>query len=166
MISQTKTDITFESIYKKPYAPDDTEFREANAILIPYENLREGVDYCFSEYAEEIIQYSREHGDDYPELNLDIATKDGTYKALEMHSINITVGVIIAKTVIIPAVINLVTSYIYDKIKDLNKEKVEVRVSLISVKPNGESKQINYEGPVEGIVELKKICEQKEKNNG
>ena len=63
MITIKKSNITFDIVYKEEYVPKDENFKKANCLILPYKNFREGVDYCFSEFAQEVLQYSKENSD-------------------------------------------------------------------------------------------------------
>jgi hypothetical protein len=154
MIDIKKSDITFDKVYNDEYSPRDVEFRKANCLILPYKNFRDGVDYCFSEYAQEVLQYSKENPCD--DIIMDIAATDENYKVIEMHSVLLQIGIFVASSIILPSVINLVTSYAYDKIKQLHhkKEDVEVRVTYISILPDGTSRALNYVGPADKIEEI------------
>lgn len=148
-IEVRESNVTFETVYKSDYAPKDEKFRQANCLILPYENFRSGVDYCFSEYAQEVLEYSRDNSD----LNMDIAATDDNYKVIELHSLLLQVGIFVASSIVLPVVVNVVSSFVYDKIKKLHekKEDVEVRVTFISVNADGTSKQISYDGPADKL---------------
>ena len=144
-----ESNVTFENICKSDYAPNDEKFRQANCLIIPYENFRPGVEYCFSEYAQEVLEYSR----DNPDLNMDIAATDDNYKVIELHSLLLQIGIFVATSVVLPVVVNVISEFVCDKIKKLHekKENVEVRVTFISVSADGASKQISYDGPADKL---------------
>lgn len=154
MIKINNTITTFETVYRSEYVPKDDELKEANCLILPYENFREGVDYCFSEYAQEVLQYSKDNpsGD----LKLDIAATDENYKVIELHSMLLQIGIFIATSVVIPMAVGLVTNYTYDKIKKLHQaeEDVEVRVTFISVLPDGTSRALSYDGPANQLGQI------------
>ena len=64
MITIKKSNITFDSVQKEEYVPKDENFKKANCLILPYKNFRDGVDYCFSEYAREVLEYLKENSDD------------------------------------------------------------------------------------------------------
>lgn len=144
-----ESNVTFETVYKSNCAPKDEKFRQANCLIIPYENFRSGVDYCFSEYAQEVLEYSR----DNPDLTMDIAATDDNYKVIELHSLLLQIGDFVVTNVVLPIAVGIVTNYVYDKIKRLHREKedVEVRVTFIAVNADGTSKQISYDGPADKL---------------
>ena len=160
MITIQKSNITFDSVYKEEYVPKDENFKKANCLILPYKNFREGVDYCFSEFAQEVLQYSKENSDG--NVLMDIAATDDSYREIELHSLLLQIGIFAASSVLLPAVVNLVSSYVYDKIKKLHRKEsdVEVRVTYISVLPDGSSRALNYEGPADKLGEITKNLKQ------
>ena len=147
MIEIKDTAVSFNTVYNSDYAPRDEKFKSANCLILPYKNFREGVDYCFSEYAQEVLQYSKDNPIDG--INMDIAATDENYKVIEMHSILLQIGIFLASSVLLPMTVNLVSNYVYDKIKKLHQKEddVQVRVTFISVYADGTSKALNYDGP-------------------
>lgn len=163
MIEIRESNTTFETVYHAEYSPMDDEFKNANCLILPYEHFREGVDYCFSEYAHEVLQYAKDNPNG--RIVMDIAATDETYKVIELHAVLLQVGIFLATSVVLPLVVGLVTNYVYDKIKSLhqNEEDVNVRVTFISELPDGTSKQLNYDGPADQLstitAELKKLAD-------
>ncbi len=157
MIKINHTTTTFETVYGSGYAPKEDEFKEANCLILPYENFRRGIDYCFSEYAQEVLQYSKDNP--CSDLKLDIAATDESYKVIELHSILLQIGIFLATSVMTPIVVGLITNYVYDKIKKLHRaeEDVEVRVTFISVLPDGTSRALFYDGPANQLDQI--VCE-------
>lgn len=159
MIEINESNITFESVYNSPYSPQDEEFKQANMLLLPYHNFREGVEYCFSEYAEEILQYVRKNGSE--ELKTDIAITDEKYQIIEMHSMLLDLGLFIVQNVLIPMAVSILANFIYDKVKSLHKDnkEVNVRVRIISQDTDGKSKEIRYDGSADEFDMVIKAAE-------
>ena len=155
MIEIKNSEITFETIYKSPYAPSDSTIKDANLLLIPYQNIREGIEYCFTEYAEEFLGYINQSGE--KAVKADIAITDDKYQVLEMHSLLLDIGKIILVNGVLPIALNLLSNFIYDKIKKLHEEKknVEVRVEIISQSEDSGSKSIRYVGPASEFESIK-----------
>lgn len=159
MIDENKSSITFERVYESPFAPNDPEIKKANILLLPYEDFREGVEYCFTEYAMEFLQYLRTNSDD--RVIADIAISDEKYCAIEMHSLLLDVGIFIATNVVLSAAVNILSSFIYDKIKSMHekRENVNVRVEIIVQNENGASKSIKYDGLASDFDAVKSTVE-------
>lgn len=156
MIRIEDSDMTFERVYDSPFTPDDEAIRKANCLIIPNIEFRKGVEYSYSEYAEDILTYMKENG-----LNIDIAATDEIFQPIEMHSLLIDLGVFLVMDVSLPILINLSSSYIYDKLKQWHNKDAEVRVEYIDQKEDGSSKSIKYSGPAkdfDSIIEaIKKL---------
>ena len=146
---------TFETVYNSDYAPNDPSLKAANLVLIPYHNYRPDIEYCFGEYSEEFLRYVREKGSE--EIRPDIAITDEQYQSMEMHSLLIDIGIFIATNVILSLAVNILSNYVYDKVKSMHekKENVSVRVEIITQDANGNSKSIKYDGPVSGFDAVK-----------
>ena len=159
MITIKKSNITFDSVYKEEYVPKDENFRKANCLILPYKNFREGVDCCFSEYAQEVLQYLKENSDG--KILMDIAATDENYQEIELHSLRLQVGIFITTNILLPFV-GLVSNYVYDKVKRLHRKEseVEVHVEYICEMPDGSSKSLNYEGPADKLGEITKNLKQ------
>lgn len=160
MITIQKSNITFESIYKEEYIPKDDDFKKANCLILPYKNFRSGVDYCFGEYTSEILQYLKENSKG--DVLVDVAATDENYREIELHSFRLQIGIFITTSILLPVVINLVSNYVYDKIKRLHRKEgeVAVHVEYISVLPDGSSKLLNYEGPADKLGEITRNIKQ------
>ena len=149
------SELTFEEVYGASYAPNDSAIKDANLLLIPYQNFRDGINYCFTEYAEEFLRYINQSGE--KAIKADIAITDDEYRVLEMHSLILDIGIVILTNGVLPVALGLLTNYIYDKIKKLHedKENVNVRVEIISQSENGVSKSIRYDGPANELETIK-----------
>lgn len=160
MITKSESEVTFLSVYNSSYAPDDAKLKEANLLLLPYHNYREGIEYCFTEYAMDFLTYLKAQASDA--INADIAITDEKYCALEMHSLILDIGIFIATNVILSSAVNLLSNYIYDKIKSMHekKENVNIRVQIIAQNEKGCSKSITYDGPASEFEIIKSTAEE------
>ena len=155
MIEIKNSDVTFESVYTSDYVPSDLNLKKANLLLIPYRNYRPNIEYCFGEYSEEFFRYVTENA--VEGIRPDIAIADDKYQSMEMHSLLLDIGILIATSVALPIAVNLLSSYIYDKIKSMHEknENVNVRVEIISQDSSGMSKSIKYDGLASDFVAVK-----------
>ena len=154
MIRIEDTDITFEGVYNSSYAPKDEDIRKADYLIIPYRNFRDGVDYSYSEYAEDVLTYMKEKG-----INIDIAATNEGFQPIEMHSLLLDLGAFLMMDVNLPLFINLTSSYIYDKLKYWHNKDADIHVEFISQKKNGSSKSITYSGPAKEFDSVIKSIE-------
>ncbi|MCI8507702.1 MAG: hypothetical protein HFJ06_03915 [Lachnospiraceae bacterium] len=147
----------FETVYQKEYFPQELldEIKVANVLLIPNHINRNGKEeYIFPETTLEFFEFVKDNIVDG--MKPDIAVDDEGFKKLELHSATITVATFVVTSVLFPIMVNLVSSYLYDQVKKMhrNKEDVSAKVNIISTDENGKkSKMISYEGPVSGIKE-------------
>lgn len=149
------SELTFEKVYESIYAPNDPTIKDANLLLLPYQNFRDGIDYCFTEYAEEFLGYINQSGE--KTVKADIAITDDKYQVIEMHSMLLDIGIVILTNAVLPVALGLLTNYVYDKLKKLHegKENVNVRVEFISQSENGVSKSIRYDGLASELETIK-----------
>lgn len=151
-----ETDITFESIYNKPFIPQDyiEDIKNADILIIPEENFREEGDVLFPETTREFLEYLREG---IPEdMSVDIAISDEDFRKIELHSDLVNVATIIVSSAAFSIACNLLSSFLYDTAKKLLKksEDLNAKVKIISEETKTKkSKCITYEGPVSGIKE-------------
>lgn len=137
---------TFEDIYRKPYIPKEYEqsIKNASVLLLPYENFRGEGKNVFSENTLELFDYFvRESKKD--NINIEICASDETFEMIELHSEIINIALIFCSSAVLPLVINILSNFIYDKLKNKNRVDVDANIELI-VEKNGKSKKIQYKG--------------------
>lgn len=158
MIFENDSNVTFEKVYESPFSPNNSEIKDANMLLLPYKDFREGVEYCFTEYAAEFLHYLKSNDDG---VIADIAICDEKYCVIEMHSLLLDIGIFIATNVVVSAAVNILSNFVYDKIKSLHekKENVNVRVEIIVQNDNGTSKSIKYDGPASDFDSVRSTVE-------
>ena len=161
-ISVEDSDITFESVYEKPYIPFEyiDDIKKANLLLLPEENFRQEGDILFPENTREFFEYIV--GENNPSIKADITVSDEDFQRIELHSAEIDVATIIVNYVILPLAINLVSTFLYDQVKKFRRERkdttAKVKIIVEDIKTK-KSKKIYYKGPVEGINKvLKTSC--------
>lgn len=160
MIEEKDSLITFQSVYDSTFAPNDTEFKDANLLVLPYQNIRNGVEYCFTEYASDFLSYLRKKPTNG--IISDIAITDDNYCVLEMHSILLDIGIILVQSGILPVALNLLSNYIYDKIKSIHEkpENTTVRFEMVAQAENGISKSLKYDGPASELDKVEKMAKE------
>lgn len=151
-----ETDITFESIYDKPFIPQDyiEDIKKADILIIPEENFREEGDVLFPETTREFLEYLQEQ---IPkDMSVDIAISDEDFRKIELHSDLVNVATIIVSSAAFSIACSLVASFLYDMAKKLLKrpENLNAKVKIIAEETKTKkTKSITYEGPVSGIKE-------------
>lgn len=154
----TDTDVNFEVIYDKEYIPQKylDSIKNANVLLIPHEGFRDKKGYYFPECTSEFYEYLRGK----EEIETEICIDDDEFQKLELHADIIYVATLIIQYVVLPVVTSIISSYLCDKIKSMNKKKKDVNTSVhIIVEKKGRSKKIDYEGSVENFEEAMKTVE-------
>lgn len=145
----TETNITFETIYNKPYFPVNIpDIKKANVLLIPNENLRSDIGITFPETTNDFLEFLQDKSDD--NFKPDIAVSDNDFKKYIMHSDVIQIATIICTSIILPFLINIISSYLYDLLKRSLKQDKELNVELLLYVQNGQDKssKLHYIGPV------------------
>lgn len=148
------TDITFDQIYKKEYAPAEymADIKKANLLIIPNEGFRDEESILFPETTREFYDYIREFSGD--EIISDIVISDENFKRIELHSAAIEVATVIVQWVVLPVATSLIASFLYDLVKRYHRkpEDTSAKVKIITEETETKkSKMITYAGPVSGI---------------
>lgn len=151
-----ETDITFDSIYDKPFIPQDyiEDIKKADILIIPEENFREEGDVLFPKTTREFLEYLQEQ---IPkDMSVDIAISDEDFRKIELHSDLVNVATIIVSSTAFSIACSMVASFLYDMAKKLLKrpQDLNAKVKIISEETKTKkTKSITYEGPVSGIKE-------------
>lgn len=157
-ICVTDADINFEGIYEKDYTPQKyiEDIKKANVLLIPDERFRDRKGLFFPECTSEFYQFLKNRF----EIQTEICIDDDDFKKLELHADIINVATLIVQYAVLPIVTGIISAYLYDKVKSMNKEKGETNTIVhIIVEKNGKSKKIDYEGSVEKFEDAMKTVE-------
>lgn len=151
--------LSFEDIYLKPYTPKSNidEIKKADILLIPYEGYRETKGYFFPECTDEFFRFLKNYDE---ELLVDICISDDEYQTLELHSDLINLAMLIIPSASWTIVINMVSAYLYDAVKKLNRSANEINVNFKTISENdGKSKEVNYSGTIENFERAMKALE-------
>ena len=157
-INVTDADINFESIYEKDYIPQKyiEDIKQANVLIIPNEGFRDKKGLFFPECTSEFYQFLKSTS----EIKTEICIDDDKFEKLELHADIVYVATLIVQYAVLPIVTSMIASYLYDKVKSMNKEKDETNTNVhIIVEKNGKSQKIDYEGSIENFEETMKTVE-------
>ena len=152
------TDVNFEKIYGKEYIPHDyiDDIKSANVLLIPNEGFRDKKGYYFPECTPEFYLFLKKQ----EEITTEICIDDEEFQRIELHSDVINVATLLIEELVFPIVATLISTYLYDKVKSMNKKKDEVDAKVhIIIEKKGKSKRIEYKGSVEDFEETMKTIE-------
>jgi len=152
----------FNTVYEKEYIPKELldEIKKANVLLIP-DCVKRGTEevYTFPESTQEFLEYVKDNSADA--LKPDIAVDDEDFNKLELHSTAITIATFVVTNIVLPLMVDLVSSFLYDQVKKMHREKenVSAKVNIIVTEENDKkSKMISYEGPVSGVEDALKTA--------
>ena len=135
--------------YIENYIKDENlkdEVKNANIILLPYNNFREIKGPIFFENNAELYDYLLTNTKD---KKVEICVEEEDYKEIALHDELINLGIIFLQDVALTVVAGLILEYIKNKI-DSRKPKVEV--TLIE-KEEKSYKEFKYEGDPEYLSE-------------
>lgn len=126
--------------------------KQADILFLPDLDLREGIDRAFQPDTLTFYKYVRQKNNDF---KVGLFENEGEAKTLTLHSFDIWLPTIwIASSIALPFVINLASSYVYDRLKGREKEEVTVQLNVvIEDKKKGKSASIFYKGPGQGLKE-------------
>lgn len=150
----TDIDVTFETIYSKPYISPEIlkEIKTANVLLIPEESFRDDGDVLFPETTIEFFTYLKEK---LPrDVNVDIAISDSDFQRIELHSDAVIVTTIIINSFLYNMMCSVIASYLYDLAKIYLKKTTELSAKVQIIVEETETKKskiIKYEGPVSEV---------------
>lgn len=150
----TDVDITFETIYSKPYVSPEIlkEIKNANVLLIPEENFRDNGDVLFPETTIEFLTYLKAK---LPrDVTVDIAISDSDFQKIELHSDAVIVTTIIINSLLYNTMCSVIASYLYDLAKKYLKKTTDLSAKvqiIIEETETKKSKIIKYEGPVSEV---------------
>ncbi len=144
-IEISKTDCSFEKMYKKEYLSKNIidDIKKANVLLIPNEKY---TDYpVFPERTNEFFDYLKSNINN-KDVIVDICIDDDNYKTLEMHDAVLILTSIILQEPFYSIIVNIISNYVYDLMKITGNKSMEMKVD-ITIERNGESREVHYEGP-------------------
>jgi hypothetical protein len=144
----------FEKYFETDKISPQTQSKLVNADIIAVPSLYADNEYYFAQETIDFIKFCRSIGS---ENNIDILA-DGDIKVRSLHSFDIWLPIIfIASNVFIPLIVNLISSYLWERMKGREHEEAKVNVTII-VKHGDEQKELHYDGDVKIFKEtFKKI---------
>jgi hypothetical protein len=147
------TNENFEYWLNQPFISEKlkNEIRKSEILLVPQIGFR-GLDYpVFPVKTEELFTYLRGKHDGGEKV--EICVENENYKEVALHCDLIVIGSFIVTSVAVPILVNLLSSYIKEKLDKRGSESV-IKVSLtIENKKKRLSKKITYEGKPDNFNE-------------
>lgn len=162
MIHETnkKNGLTVEKVnfnlenYIKDYIKDkslEDKIREANILLLPYQNFREKQGPIFPEAYSQFYEYLL---DNIKDSKVEICVEEKDYKEIALHDETFNLGLILLNGIVLPVIANIIFEYIKSM---RNNKKVNVKVSF--VEKNGDKyRRLDYEGDSKYLKDTIETC--------
>jgi len=83
------------------------------------------------------------------DVDAEIYSTDEDYKELSLHGADIWLGTFFVSSIILPILTNLISSYIYDKLKAQKEDGISLK--LIIERESGSTVSISFDGKVEKL---------------
>ena len=116
-------------------------------IVLPYK-YGDG-EYYYAQETINFLKYSRQTNQ---KLTIDILP-DGDIKVRSLHSSDIWMPFLwIGSSIVLPLLVNLVSNYIWDKIRGREQENSNIHVTIM-VQQGQNSKELQYNGDVKNFIE-------------
>ena len=128
------------------YGVNATKTQETDIIAIPalYEK-----EYYYAQETIDFLKYCREQDSNH---KYDVLS-DGDIEVRSLHSFDIWMPIIwVGKIILLPFIINMVSNYIWERIKGREKEDVQINISFL-VKNEEVEKSITYKGDAKTFKE-------------
>ncbi len=139
----------FDNYFEKDVISEDTRRKVTNTDILAIPGLYKDGEYYFAQETIEFIKFCRKQN---TENSFDVLA-DGDIKVRSLHSFDIWLPIIyIASSIFMPVTLNLVSSYIWEKIKGREHEEPHVNVTIL-VKDGDKQKEFHYDGDAESFIE-------------
>lgn len=144
-----ETTVDYSDYFERKNITKETreKFKSVDFLALPTRYDKN--DYYFAQETVDFIKFCRINSTDY---SFD-ALADENIEVRSLHSFDIWMPIIwVSSSVLLPFAINMVSSYIYDKMKGREKEEANVDVTFF-VKKGDEEKYIHYSGDAKTFKE-------------
>lgn len=143
------TNIDFSGYYVKNNISNDVQSKVGNVDILAVPTAYENDEYYFAQETIDFIKYCRSNSSDH---TFDVLAEDDI-QIRSLHSFDIWMPVIwVASSVLLPFAINMVSNYIWEKMKGREKEPANVDVTFLTIKDD-EEKYIHYSGDAKTFKE-------------
>ena len=123
------------------------QLRKADILAVPIEGRGNLNIPVFPERTEDLLNFLRR---ELPkDLVIDICIEEDDYKELALYADLVILASFVVTSIALPFLVNLVSNYIYQKISKPKSRNMKISITLVS--ENGESKNLSYEGPLDGF---------------
>lgn len=114
--------------------------KDKNLIILPSHETKD----AFYAGSLDTLDYFNTHN-----LDAEIYSTDDDYKELSLHGAEFWLGTFFASSIILPLLTNIMSSYIYDKLKAKKDDGISLKV--IIERKNGSTVSVAYDGKVEKL---------------
>ncbi|MBQ0001408.1 MAG: hypothetical protein KBT01_07735 [Clostridiales bacterium] len=139
----------FADIYEKPYFAVEyqEEIKKANLLLIPSENIREGMEPVFPEFTSDFLRYLRANAGEG--VVVDIAVDDANYRRLVLHSSPVALATMVVRDKILEQCADLVVGFLKE-MADGNQRYEDEMDTYVNIIVEGEDfiRKIMFTGRV------------------
>lgn len=126
-------ELRFADVYQKPYfsTVHAEEIKKANLLVLPSENIREGLEPVFPELTSDFLRYLRTHAGE--EVRVDIAVDDEHYKKLVLHASFVALATLLIREEILEQTAKLVVGFLQETAKKNHRyeEEMDTFVNII-----------------------------------
>lgn len=137
-----KASLDYSDYYTQKEISPETQRKFVSSEFLAIPARYEKNEFYFAQETIDFIKFCRNHS---PEHSFDVLADDDI-EIRSLHSFDIWMPIIyVASNVLLPIAINMVSSYICEKMKGREKENANVDVTFY-VKKEGEEKYIHYSG--------------------
>lgn len=142
-------ELRFADVYQKPYFATEyfEEIKKANLLLLPSENIREGLEPVYPELSSDFFRYLKSHAPQ--EVVVDIAVDDEHYRKLVLHASPVALATMLIREEILEQTAELVVGFLKEVAQQNHRyeEEMDTFVNII-VEGNETCKKIMFSGRV------------------
>lgn len=141
--------ISFEQYFESDNVSLETQKKLTTVDLLAIPRKYQDDEFYFAQETINFLKYCRLNN---PQYNIDILA-DSDIRIRSLHSFDLWLpAIFIASNVLLPIAVNLVSDYIWEKMKGREKEDVKVDVTFI-VKRENEEKSLHFCGDAKAFKE-------------
>jgi len=117
---------------------------KADVVILPATGHCGYSEYYLTEYTIDLYDYLKEK-----DVNVEVLLDDDNYHELELHADLLTISTMIVAYAVWPLVLNLISSYLYDKIRRERRTELNIDIKIMVKDSVGEERSIHYKGPAD-----------------
>jgi hypothetical protein len=140
---------SFEAWANQPFISAETRAKilAADLLIVPIVGFREYNEPVFPVCTEELFHFIRSKLPSGTDVEICIEDKD--YKELALHGSMLRIGSFVAKSIVVPILVNLISEYIKQKRTKIskNESQVNVKTDLTIIEVSGKATKFSYDGP-------------------